>query len=250
MIAELEWIGYPLFWAGVMGIFYLVLDRLEVSIVDYQTDQTHQGDQLKVKNRGFKLSLANQGMSMVHACFMILVSSYGLLTEPHWNVINTPLQTWMAKVSVGYFVTDQLRIIIYDHDSMIFTFHHLLAAGYLASTLYLGKGGFLSIISAFMAEITNPLQIIWATARQNQLTRVYNWSTPIYTWTFLVVRCGIIPVVTVYVYHYLLTERPVADHWLYWWMFSSGCLNVAGWFWSCLIWRGYQKFKLRNAAVK
>lgn len=195
--------------------------------------------------RDVRISFASQIMSMSHAVSVIGLSAYALWTEPHWNDVNTSLQNKIAMWSLGYFVFDTLNVMIRDF-SWEFLFHHVCSIGYWLSCYYLNRGGYYGMLAGFVGEITNPVQIIWTFAKKNQLTKLYNFLSPIFTFYFITIRCLVIPVLTVIMNYHMWYHSTAPVYWKCGWITSSWLMNFGSWMWCYMLWNGYMKFKKRE----
>jgi len=235
---------YPLFWGSVMGASYCFTT---ITSYYYCNQENNSDDWLPINlnDHDIRLSIASQTMSMGHAVSSLILSSYSIYTGPQWNIINTPLQNIILQNSIGYFMFDQLYIILAEW-TWEFTIHHQLAISYFLSSLYLNHGGYYATIALILAEITNPLMITWSFARKNRLKKLYQALSPFFTYYFTIVRCGIIPIASVYLGNVIFKDQYIANKWKILWGTSCIGLNIAGFIWSYWLCTGYLKMKKKK----
>ena len=195
--------------------------------------------------RSVRVSLASHITSMAHALTVIMLAGYALWTGPHWNDVNTSYQSQVTMWSLGYFLFDTIYLLTYEF-SWEFLFHHLISAGFWSSCYYLNRGGYYGMLGLLVGEITNPVQIIWSFARRNNLTKLYNALSPIFTKYFIVVRCIAIPIVTLMMNYHMWHSSTAPIGWRITWIIACWVMNCVSWWWCYILWRGYQKFLKRK----
>lgn len=189
-----------------------------------------------------RLTFASQITSMIHALGVIGMSAYALYKEDHWNDINTPLQNKIVIWSLGYFLFDICNVLIRDF-SWEFLFHHVCTSSFWLSCYYLNQGGYYGILAGFFAEITNPVQIIWSFSRKNNLTKLHNLISPLFTFYFISVRAFILPILTIIMNCHMWNTSNAPINWRSFWIITSWIMNLGSWFWCYLLLKGYLKFR-------
>lgn len=195
-------------------------------------------------------ALAGKTLSMTHALGAVAVSSYLLWRGPHWNIVSTVPQMALSRFSLGYFACDTLYMLLFDRDPL-FLLHHAAGIGLNALNVFSGFGGYYVTLGLFLGELSNPLQIVWTAAREYRYKRAYIKMTPYFTYFFLGLRVGVIPVTAGYtIWHALCKQQtmPLVQS-LAMSSLMSGVV-VGGWAWCYSLWRGYQRFCAAQAATK
>lgn len=185
--------------------------------------------------------LASRCTSMLHACGTLCMCSYILLTEPHWTLLNSPLQTLLAQTSLSYFIYDTLYMSLFEPD-ILFFLHHLGGAALSGMVAYTGLGGYYWVLGILLGEISNPLQLTWEVSRRTGRKDLYKKLTPYYTYTFLTLRVGVIPLfIPILIKHASKQENLSVTYKMCLYTLMIG-LTVGSWPWCWALWNGYKRF--------
>lgn len=199
----------------------------------------------KISDHEFRKSHASQFASMYHAVSSLAISGYSLYVNPTYTITNTPLQQMFMLNTCGYFFYDQINMLLGDFETL-FTFHHVLAGCYLASSYLIDTGGYYAAWALFWGEITNPVMIIWSFARKNRLMNFYKKLSPFFTYYFTIVRCLILPLASMVTCYYMYHDPMLSRKIKMFWISNAFALNGAGIIWSYLLCRGYMKLQAKQ----
>ncbi len=166
--------------------------------------QTHLLRKVPVVELSFQIRTA---LAFWHAMFWITVmfSRVGILSwESHPESLS-PMGFWdyaVFGVSLAYYGSDAVYIWYHSYDKeRIFFFHHLSAAVLFLSILLIPDGLILAYVYPLIlaAEITNPMQQVWAmigkvwSHEQRVLSGSYALFSSTFTLIFLFLRCWVGP---------------------------------------------------------
>ena len=131
----------------------------------------------------------------------------------HLDIPNTPVQSLQLQFSMGYLIADTLYFLLFAPNDLLFLGHHALSGLYLFSSLKLGLGGISAIFVFFMGEITSPLFNIFSVAKELKhdhplAARVLEYTSPIFTFSFVLVRSIISPVLIGWFLYTLWFQSP------------------------------------------
>ena len=233
---------YPLLWGGLFVGTYLGLTG-----VNRLTGRKYE----LINQRKERLFLASRTMTMTHALSALYFTGKVMFgNDPHWTINNTTAQNHMLGMSVGYFMYDLVYLNICEF-SWIYNAHHLLSISSIGSQWLSGVGGYHGACLMFLAEITNPIQIIWDIARIYRhryplATRLYRLITPLYVYFFFLVRGLMVPSTSVY-HWWVWNNEPIAVWLTRWWSLLGILLNGAGFWWIRMMVR---KFILNSDKTK
>ncbi len=175
--------------------------------------------------------------------------------EPlHLDTTNTPIQSLQLQFSLAYLLADTLYFLLFDPSDWFFMAHHLLAGMYLASSLHLGVGGISAIFVFFMGEVTTPVYNIFSIAKELKnehaiASKVLLLVSPLFTFSFVLVRSIISPVLIGYFLKSLVFESPAIPAVYRYFMASLVTLGMIGsQIWSYKLVKGFRKARARARA--
>lgn len=160
---------------------------------------------------------------------------------------NTPIQSLQLNFSLAYLLADILYFLLFDPSDWFFLAHHLLSVLYLGASLHLGVGGISAIFVFFMGEVTTPLYNIFSVAKTLKedyaiASNILNLVSPFFTFSFVLVRSVISPVLIGYFLKNLLFESPAIPAPYRVFMASLvTCGMVGSQVWSYKLVKGYRK---------
>lgn len=194
--------------------------------------------------------LGSCAMSSLHAMTCIF-AGYAELSnwEQPLNLddTNTPIQSLQLNFSLAYLLADILYFLLFDPSDWFFLAHHLLSVLYLGASLHLGVGGISAIFVFFMGEVTTPLYNIFSVAKTLKedyaiASNILNLVSPFFTFSFVLVRSVISPVLIGYFLKNLLFESPAIPAPYRVFMASLvTCGMVGSQVWSYKLVKGYRK---------
>jgi hypothetical protein len=85
--------------------------------------------------------IRNRLVSAVHGVFAYYSSVYALTYWRGFGLVNSPLETFIVSVSLGYFIYDTLAMFCLSLNDMFITFHHIAVIAGLSGALYTDMGG-------------------------------------------------------------------------------------------------------------
>lgn len=188
---------------------------------------------------------ATMPVSFVHAVGAIGLCSYSLYTNPSAiYLINTPFQNEVMRFSMGYFIYDLVHMFQYQFQWEYFL-HHAIALCYWTSMLYLNRGGYLAMVGLLVSEITNPMQVLWSVSRKNKFYHIYDALSPIFTYYYITMRCGVIPILFTYNAYDLLTNKnyDIPFKWKSFWLINLVLFCYGSAVWSRSLYKGYHKWR-------
>ena len=165
--------------------------------------------------------------------------AYDLPRVPEWD--------WVLEHSIGYFVNDLLYCAAYEPDPM-FVAHHV---GYLLGTTplrFAERGWMLIVLATVLAEVTNPLQLVWQSARECGRKGLYERLSLPFTVSFVAARvvCMTLYIADVGVYVFVDAAGPTR-----WPMAWTWLAFVFGWaasmLWTQQLVLGYVKFRSKRS---
>ena len=154
---------------------------------------------------------------------------------------------WVLEHSIGYFVNDLLYCAAYEPDPM-FVAHHV---GYLLGTTplrFAERGWMLIVLATVLAESTNPLQLVWQSARECGRKGVYELLSLPFTVAFVTARvvCMTLYIADVGVFVFVDAAGPTR-----WPMAWTWLAFVFGWaasmLWTQQLVLGYVKFRSKRS---
>ena len=154
---------------------------------------------------------------------------------------------WVLEHSIGYFVNDLLYCAAYEPDPM-FVVHHV---GYLLGTTplrFAERGWMLIVLATVLAESTNPLQLVWQSARECGRKGVYELLSLPFTVAFVAARvvCMTLYIADVGVFVFVDAAGPTR-----WPMAWTWLAFVFGWaasmLWTQQLVLGYVKFRSKRS---
>ncbi|OPL10227.1 MAG: hypothetical protein AVO34_11640 [Firmicutes bacterium ML8_F2] len=160
---------------------------------------------------------------------------------------NTPIQALQLNFSLAYLLVDILYYALFDSGDWFFMAHHLLSILYLGASLHLGVGGISAIFVFFMGEITSPLFNVFSVAKtlkQDHVfaSKVLNLVSPVFTFSFVLVRSVISPVLIGFFLKKLLFESPaIPAPYSVFMAFLVTCGMMGSQVWSYKLVKGYRK---------
>lgn len=190
---------------------------------------------------------ATMPVSFAHAVTCIALSAYSLSTNPSATyLINTPLQNQIMRFSLGYFLYDTVHLFQYRFQWEYFL-HHMIAISYWTSMIYLNRGGYMGMLGLLIAEITNPIQVLWSVSRKNKFYHIYDAISPVFTYYYITMRCGVIPIINFYQAYDLMTNPnyDIPYKWRYFWLANLVLFTYGSAVWSRSLYRGYKKWRKR-----
>jgi hypothetical protein len=164
------------------------------------------------------------------------------------DTANTPIQSLQLQFSLSYLVADTLYFLLFDPDWFMMA-HHALAGLYIAACLHLGVGGISSIFVFFMGEITTPLYNVFSIAKELKreyavASKILNLVSPLFTFSFVLVRSIISPVLIGFFLKKLLFESPAIPQAYRVFLASLVGLGMIGsQLWAYKLVKGYKKAK-------
>lgn len=224
----------PLFWPGLIGGSYMGL-----SAINWVTGRRYPLLR-ESYDRGI---VANRIIAMTHALGSMALSIRAI--SDWWNlspdhIINTPAENLMMAFSLGYFLLDTAYLLFWENDP-VFLIHHGIAIGFWTSNLWVNKAGYHPVHMLLLGEITNPIQIIWDFSRKYKIKGLFRALSPIYTYFFIFARCFMMPPLTILHFRRIWGLSEIELKWKILWSILAGAINLAGFYWSMLIWKGYRK---------
>jgi hypothetical protein len=179
---------------------------------------------------------------MTHALGTLYLSTNIVLNDTPWTVYNSSAQNQMIAFSLGYFLYDTVYTCLLEWNNL-FLIHHTAVGTYWVMCLQSNTGGYAGAIMMLMGECSNPIQLPWELSRRMKYTSISNFLSPIFTYSFITMRCGVLPIVSPYLWYrmYLLPE-PNENYKLAWMGLGTGVI-IASMMWSKSLWKGYKKYK-------
>ncbi|XP_027573558.2 TLC domain-containing protein 5-like [Pipra filicauda] len=101
-------------------------------------------------------------VTLLHGLIVTCLSGYTALLAGPWPLThagspNTPLQTHVLSLTLGYFIFDLGWCLYFQTEGGLMLFHHTLSICGMALVLGLGKSATEVNAVVFVSEITNPL---------------------------------------------------------------------------------------------
>lgn len=200
------------------------------------------------KRPKFRATFSSCCISVAHGLITTVLATQEILQV--WpldmNAANTPRQIFLMQFSLAYMVVDLVAFLLpFTPDDVLFVGHHCMTGAYMASSLWLGRGGISCIVLMALGESTSLLQNGWYIVRDLRRDSklaytLFKQLSPVYTVVFVLVRTIIgPPAISWLARQILLSQLPAVLR--YFW---AGCaiLGVAGsQLWTYKLVRGFRK---------
>ena len=229
----LEWWPYTFFWIKLFGASFFTFSAINILT---------KGRTALIKTRQDRIFLSSRLVSILHALGAVGLSCKILLTDTRWTIQSTPLQQHMMLTSLGYFIYDIGYIALFE-PGWTFVLHHLTSMIFFGTGCYFRMGGYNCANMFLFGELTNPLQLVWTVCQRHKLEKAADFISPIFTWSFIIFRCLIMPAISIYHLPWMWTNLPINNIVLGVWTGINIALNITGFWWSYILWKGYQKKK-------
>lgn len=232
------------------------MNQLELTLLSYWVFwwmAWHASSYLTFYKSQNRFKYAGYSMSVLHA----LVSLFWSISLIYDDVLNRRYlsTTYITEnrdehISLllfgsGYFIVHTLHILM-QFKITAFIIHHVLTISALLISVYYGQIASILIFSYILAEITNPLQLTWQLSREFEYIRLFRFITPIFTKSFVIMRCIIIPVISYSLNRCVIYTSTLSPNVKIILVQLSVCMNIAGFVWSYLLMVGYAYFQKHN----
>ena len=113
---------------------------------------------IPVKNLKYKTDIQNRVVSIMHSTTTIILGGYRLFfTEASFEGQNTFFDNITMCMSLGYFIYDFIFMSAFGLTDKAMTIHHFSCMICYTLCINAGYGGYLTMISLFWAEYSNPV---------------------------------------------------------------------------------------------
>jgi len=188
------------------------------------------------------------------SCLLPFVAGRLLSLYPHFPYLaaNTALDCHVMAFSFAYFAQDILHFVLVEPNDTTLLAHHIVCITFYTSVLHAHIGGTAMLAAVLMGEVTNPLQCVWYLSKLSSCTAVYQWVSPIFTGSFLVVRVLVVPVWVVdivrgYVEGWRRGE--LGGVYAVCWSAMSVAMMLGSWVWSWQLLTGYMRMRAKRGRV-
>lgn len=254
------WLAQVGWFTALFGAFFLVAHALLGSVWPGIFDD---------KRHMLRWDTAERCMSIAHSSTCVVLMGYALfaLYDPirdrasgsplgfQYDSPNSERLVLSLCITNAYMVADLATLWIgavregKGDYPISFTVHHVFCVCYAAACLMLGRGGQTAAVATVVAEITNPLQNTWFICKDvPELSGLYARLSPVFTYSFLTVRCLLTPIWSADIIWFCLMQPNSFGMTGPIFAFICAGVNVGGFGWALGLWRGYQRFQAKKAA--
>jgi len=151
-------------------------------------------------------------VSFTHALICVVYSSY-LIYKRNFDIVwddkTTSSELIMYNISMGYFLCDLGEVLM--KLDYAFILHHIASLLIFQIFIRNDLSGF-ALCCLFLGEITNPIQCIWTVLKRTKYKKLYNIITPIFCYSFILIRGIISPYLLVKTFIYLYYTKSISTY--------------------------------------